>query len=73
MTVWPAAHHLARIGLCRGHHAIIGRDKFRVAQLVLRDPQIGFGRLHLRFGALQRPERILVVGAGRETLLSRMR
>ena len=52
--------NLARIGLCRGHHPIIGRDKFCVAQLVLRDPQIGFGSLHLRLGALEGPERILV-------------
>ena len=34
----------------------------------MRDPQIGFGSLHLRLGALEGPERILVIGACRVSL-----
>ena len=61
-------HDLARVGLGRRHDAVVGRKEFGVAQLVLRDAKIGFGRLDLRLGALQRLERVLVEGVWSSSL-----
>ena len=60
---------LARVGLSRRHYAVVRRKEFGVAQLILHDAKIGFRRLHLGFGALKGPERVLIKCTGGPTLL----
>ena len=60
---------LARVGLRRRHYAGVGRKEFGVAQLILRDAKIGFGRLHLGLGTLKVLERVLIECPGRPAFL----
>ena len=62
-TIWPADHDLTRVGSGRRHDAVVGRHELGVAELVLGDAEIGFGRLDRRLGALQRFQRVHHTGS----------
>ena len=41
-------HDLTRVGSGRGDDAVVGREELGIAELVLGDAEIGFGRLDRR-------------------------
>ena len=61
-------HDLTRVGAGRGDDAVVGRNELGVAELVLGDAEIGFGRLDGRLGALQRLQRVIILGMCGEAL-----
>ena len=64
----PGGHNLTRVGSGRGHDAVVRRGKLGVAELVLGDAEIGFGRLDRRLGALQRLQSVIILGMCGEAL-----
>ena len=65
----PGLHDLPRIRAGRGDDAVVRGKQLGVAELVLGDAKIRFGRLHRRFGAPQRLQRFVVDGPRRVALV----
>ena len=65
----PCLHDLPRVRAGRGDDAIVRGKQLGVAELVLGDAKIRFGRLHGRLGAPQRLQQFVVDGARRVALV----